>query len=285
VDPEFSVELADISWKRSGGYPRSNWVYEYWPGGCDSWSAKVKCFMDVADTLIDHYDVVSFQFSYLEVDEASSIANPANGFFADNPSLYDVHDLEAYETAHPGKTIIYWTSSLARGIGSAVSDTFNHRMRQYAKDKGKPLFDVADILSHDPDGFPCYDNRDGKPYTGTGGNTENYPDDGIDRLAICQHYTSETDGGHLGNPSVGMIRVAKGFWVLMAQLAGWQPQSVGSERASGLSAVQSGARPVSGAWYSLTGRAVNPASAQGRGVLVTQANGASPVVRIAPRGR
>ncbi len=53
--------------------------------------------------------------------------------------------------------------------------------------------------------------------------SENYPSDGLNRPAICQHYTTETDGGHLGSVSAGKIRVAKAVWVLMAQLAGWQP--------------------------------------------------------------
>src|SRR5690606_2543925 len=63
-----------------------------------------------------------------------------------------------------------------------------------------------------------YDHRDGVTY-----NSENNPDDGINIPAICQHYTSETEGGHLGSVSAGKIRVAKAIWVLMAQLAGWNP--------------------------------------------------------------
>ena len=54
-----------------------------------------------------------------------------------------------------------------------------------------------------------------------GGASENYPDDRLNLPAICQHYTRETDGGHLGNPDVGKIRLAKAFWVLMARIAGW----------------------------------------------------------------
>ncbi len=93
-------------------------------------------------------------------------------------------------------------------------------MRQYAIDNDKVLFDVADILSHDPDGNPCYDNRDGVPYD-NGNTSENHPDDGQNIPAICPHYTTEADGGHLGSVSAGKIRVAKAYWVLMARLAGW----------------------------------------------------------------
>jgi hypothetical protein len=94
-------------------------------------------------------------------------------------------------------------------------------MRAYAIENEKILFDVAAILSHDDRGNPCYDNRDGVEYCTMTGSCENYPNDGIAYPAICQDYTTETDGGHLGSVSAGGIRVAKAFWVLMAMIAGW----------------------------------------------------------------
>ncbi|MGA9533884.1 MAG: hypothetical protein WBR18_14285 [Anaerolineales bacterium] len=211
-----------MSWSRTGGYPRSNWVFQEWPDGCSFWYEKVSCFINTAGNFIDQYDVLSYQLSYLAVDSSSSINDESGGFFADNPDLFDVFDQEVFESEHPEQIFIYWTTSLARGIGTQQSETFNQRMREYAIRSGKPLFDVADILSHDPDGTRCYDNRDGRPYN-NGNRSEDHPDDGVDWLAICPHYTSEIDGGHLGTVSAGKIRVAKAFWVLMAQIAGWSP--------------------------------------------------------------
>lgn len=222
ADPTFTVDASELEWSHVGGYDRSNWDFQAWPNDedCPDWSTKGACFVDVVDPMIESYDVVSYQLSYLSVDEGSSVADQPGGYFSDNPGTFDVYDLEVYEVDHPDQTFIYWTTSLARGIGTSTSELFNSQMRAYAIDHEKPLFDVADILSHDPDGNPCYDNRDGVPYD-NGNNSENYPDDGIERLAICQHYTTEVDGGHLGNVSVGKIRVAKAFWVLMARIAGW----------------------------------------------------------------
>lgn len=216
--PEFSVDPSEVSWNRPGGYDRSNWEYRFWADNldCASWSDKLDCFFQMVTPDINQYDVVSFQFSYLEVGDGSTIAGQPGGYFWDNPTHSDVYDQEAYEAQHANKVFIYWTSSLARGIGSPASTDFNNQMRQYAVANNKPLFDVADILSHTPDGLPCYDNRDGVPYL-----DENYPDDGLDLPAICQEYTTETDGGHLGRVSAGKIRVAKAFWVLMARIAGW----------------------------------------------------------------
>jgi len=221
VVPAFSVSPSELNWARSGGYDRSRWVYQYWPeSGCGEWYDKVGCFMSVLDPIIQQYDVVSFQFSYLEVGEASTIEDQPGGYLWNNPSRLDVFDQEAYEAAHPNQVFIYWTTSLSRGIGTDEATAFNDQMRQYAIANGHPLFDVADIVSHDPQGNPCYDNRDGVPYD-NGNQSENYPNDGQNTLAICQHYTTEVDGGHLGSVSAGAIRVAKAFWVLMARIAGW----------------------------------------------------------------
>ena len=198
-------DLPIETWDRS--YDRSNWSFHFWDEavGCTTWSEKVGCFFTIADRMINQKDVLSFQFSYLSVDSNSTIADLPGGFFWNSSNLIDVYDHEAYEAQHPNKIFIYWTTSLARTIGTDVSNSFNNQMRQYAISNNKILFDVADILSHLPDGTPCYDNVDGQ------------------NLAICPHYTTELYGGHLGSVSKGKIMVAKAYWVLMAQIAGWDP--------------------------------------------------------------
>lgn len=221
ADSAFSVDPTVIQWSRPGGYDRSNWHFRPYEGAdCGYWYGKVGCYLEMVAPIMDQYDVVSHQLTYGEVAAGSSIVDQPGGFFYDNPDRFDVYDEEAFEAQHPNKIFIYWTTSLARAVGTAESDTFNEQMRQYALENGKILFDVADILSHDPDGNPCYDNRDGIPYD-NGTNAENHPDDGFEHLAICPHYTTEVEGGHLGSVSAGKIRVAKAFWVLIAQIAGW----------------------------------------------------------------
>jgi hypothetical protein len=218
VVPAFSVDPSVVFWSRAGGYDRSNWVYQFWPdAGCGGWYELAGCFISMAPSLLGQYDVISFQFSYLEVMSDSTIADPSEGFFS--PSG-DVYDLAAFEAQHPDTIFIYWTTSLARSIGTTEAESFNNQMRAYARSTGRPLFDVADILSHDPYGNPCYDDRDGIPYD-NGHNSENYPDDGMAIPAICQHYTTEVNAGHLGAVDTGKLRVAQAFWVLMSRLAGW----------------------------------------------------------------
>ncbi|MBI4137050.1 LamG domain-containing protein [Candidatus Roizmanbacteria bacterium] len=228
VDAAFSVDPSEVFW--SGTYPRDNFDYFGWPGtnippelpcgvNATSWYQKLDCFIQYVDANADLYEVFSYQNSYLEVDTGSTIANPIDGYFIPNqPNRMDISDFEALENRHPTKTFIHWTSSLARSIGKQESTDFNSQMRQYAITNNKILFDVADIESHDPAGNSCYDNRDGVPYS-----SENHADDGFDYPAICPHYTTETDGGHLGSVSAGKIRIAKAYWVLLARLAGWNP--------------------------------------------------------------
>ncbi|MFO0567454.1 MAG: hypothetical protein U0263_17475 [Polyangiaceae bacterium] len=144
---------------------------------------------------------------------------PHTGFFANTASNYDIHDLEAYIAQNPSKTFVFWTTSLARNIGTKTRyRDFNAQMRQYASQHGKILIDFADIESHTDTGVPCYDNvtTDGA----------NYP-------AICRDYTTETVGGHWGSVSAGKILAGKAFWVAMARIAGWNPLTGSGERPRG----------------------------------------------------
>jgi hypothetical protein len=233
IVPVFSSPQSEVQWSRA--HNRTNWQFFGWPGsgippelqcGADTgyWYNKLECFVRYVDQNPTRFRVFSYMNSYLEVDDASDIANPTTGYFARQANRFDIGDFEALEARHPTRIFLHHTTSLARGIGNQVATDFNNQLRQYARDNNKYLLDVADIEAHDPWGRPCYDNRDGVPYS-AGNTSENYPDDGVNAPALCQHYTRESEGGHLGNPDVGKIRLAKAFWVLMARVAGWNPGS------------------------------------------------------------
>ncbi len=212
-EPKYAVDPQEVHW--NGVWDRSKWIYETWPSGC---SEDVDCFIRTIEPRLDSFDVLGCQFSYLAVTPGSKITDPQTGFFGTNISKNHATTLDAFEQKYPNKKVIWWTTSLARGIGTPESRDFNQQMREYAIAHQKILFDVADILSHTPDGTECYDNRDGIEYL-----TENNPDDGLDLPAICPQYTTETEGGHLGSISAGGIRVSKAFWVLVALINGWNP--------------------------------------------------------------
>jgi hypothetical protein len=230
---QFTSPQNEVQWSRPGGYNRANWQFFGWPGsgilpemqcGAETgyWYDKLECFIRYVDQNPTRYRVYSYMNSYLEVDTTSDIASSSTGYFARQANRFDIGDFEAMEARHPTRTFVHHTTSLARSIGTQQATDFNNQVREYARDHNKFLLDVADIESHDPAGEPCYDNRDGVPYS-TGNASENYPNDGQRIPALCQHYTRETDGGHLGNPDVGKIRLAKAWWILMARIAGWTP--------------------------------------------------------------
>jgi hypothetical protein len=204
-------------------YNRNNWTFEDRSG---TWSDLTRDFIQsLAPGYISSKDVLTYQFSYLNVSETDDIADPNTGFFANNPDKYDIYDLEAYISRNPQKIFFFWTTSLARSIGSQTAQSFNDQMRQYAAAHNKYLFDVADIEAHTDQGIACHDNRDGVRYCAQGGACENYPNDFLNIPAICQDYTTEIDGGHLGSVSGGRIQLTKAFWVLMARIAGWDGHS------------------------------------------------------------
>jgi len=202
-------------------YDRSRIIFEARPG---DWKSYTQDFINiVAPQYLDTATVLSYQFTYLMVVDNSDINDPEKGFFANNPDYYDIYDLENFIAQHPDKKFPLWTTSLARNIGTQVATDFNNQMRQYAIQNGRILFDVADIESHTDQGEPCFDNRDGVKSCSNNGECEDHPDDGIQQPAICQDYTTEIEGGHLGSVSAGKLRIAKAMWVLLARIAGWVP--------------------------------------------------------------
>jgi hypothetical protein len=235
---QFSSPQSEVRWSRPGGHNRANWQFFGWPGTgilpelpCGGvtglWPTQVECFIRYVDQNPTRFRVYSYMDSYLEVNTGSDIANPSTGFFARQANRFDIGDFEAMEARHPTRIFLHHTSSLGRAIGTQESTDFNNQMRDYVRANNKYLLDIADIESHDPWGQPCYDNKDGVPYQ-TDSASENNPDDGMNYPAVCQHYTRDSNGGHLGNPDVGKIRVAKAFWVLMARIAGWNPGGTSS---------------------------------------------------------
>ena len=187
-------------------YNRDNWTFEPHsppPNPNPGWWDKVTLFNDRVNNLgpDEAYDVVTVTFDYVDLIEG---ANMDDLFFQAerSGSLPIVSDMAAVEAAHPELQIFWWTSNLARAVGTPDSKSFNEQMRAYAAANGKVLFDMADIEAHAPDGTPCFDNRG-----------QSYP-------AICPDYTEEREAGHLN--ALGQQRVVEALWVLMARLAGWE---------------------------------------------------------------
>lgn len=168
--------------------------------GTDTWEADLRAYINLYPSYANSNDIVTFQHNYLHVAAGSTIDDY---YFDQNYGGTNMVDLLALENQYPHKTFIYWTSSLSRIIGTPDAQSFNDQMRNFANQNGKILFDVADIESHTPEGQACR-------------NAQGYE-------IICRRYTTELDGGHLGSVSAGKIQIAKAMWVMLAQIAGWNP--------------------------------------------------------------
>jgi hypothetical protein len=179
-----------------GGNSAANIEFLY---GERTWEEDLSFFIQNYPTYANR-DIFTFEHNYLHVATGSTIDNV---YFDPNYSGTNIYDLVALESRYPNNTFVYWTTSLARTIGTQDAQSFNNQMRNWTAQNGKILLDIADIESHTPSGAACV-------------NAQGYE-------ILCANYTTETDGGHLGSVSAGKIQIAKAIWVMLAQIAGWQP--------------------------------------------------------------
>ena len=176
-------------------YDDRNWDWNVWESG-DA-IGKTDNWVSIVNAQQQNYQVLGMKFCY------------DDGYNVDFPYYRD-HMLEL-EAAYPNKIFIWATSALWNHPGGAcpangnnscanISD-FNQQLRAYASANHKFLYDIADIESHDSNGNPCQLN-------------------GIE--ALCNEYADGFGGGGGGHPDVtGSIRIAQGFWWLMARISGW----------------------------------------------------------------
>ena len=174
-------------------YDSSLWNFQI--RGNPGWIEKVDDFVRETDLQFDQFDVFMFTLGYLDGFDGMSfpvISDP------ENFEKMVIEKLEALEDRHPDKQFVWWTMSLAQ-VGHENSTKFNEMIRDYARQNGKVLVDLADIETYDTQGNPCFDENQ-------------IP-------VICSEYTEEKVSGHLNK--LGRERAAKAFWYMMARLTGW----------------------------------------------------------------
>jgi len=112
---------------------------------------------------------------------------------------YYIHSMTNLEAEFPQTVFVYTTIPLTTSTDgdNFLRNAFNDRLRDWTRQNGRVLFDIADIESHDAGGGAC---------------TFAYRDKTCQRL--CDGYT--TDGGHLNSASRQLV--ARGFYALAAAL-------------------------------------------------------------------
>jgi hypothetical protein len=181
-------------------YDDSNWNWELWPSPEADALAKTDQFVSIVNSSASGYTIIGMKFCYTDGWNQDDNVDYNNGHG------YYITKMEQLEQQYPGVKFIYATSALWSDPGTACNSIFNScaeisrfnaQVRAYTQANNKPLFDIADIESHDSSGNLC--------------TVQGYE-------GMCPDWYS--DGG--GHPNiVGSIRLAKGFWWLMARMAGW----------------------------------------------------------------
>ncbi|MBN2491571.1 MAG: hypothetical protein JXQ29_12045, partial [Planctomycetes bacterium] len=134
-------------------------------------------------------DIAFMKFCYIDFMSSTNVAQVWAAYR---------DTLTALEAAYPKVTFVWLTAALnALGTEGKVRADFNQCVRDHCRTHGKPLFDLAAIESHDPDGNLARDDH---------GNE-----------TIYAGYTD--DNGHLA--AAGRDRVARALWWLFARIAGW----------------------------------------------------------------
>lgn len=177
-------------------YDKSNWGWDLWPTPMANAIAKTDQFVDVVHARAGSYQVIGMKYCY--VDGWNQSVNVDQSYY--------INTMLDLERQYPEKTFIWATSALWADPGDACSGNFNscrqiadfnQQVRAFAHANNKPLYDIADIESHDLNGNPC--------------TVQGYE-------GMCSVWYS--DGG--GHPTIAAsIRLAKGFWWLMARISGW----------------------------------------------------------------
>ncbi len=197
-DPSvYPNECITYSQKPYDPYDIRNWEWKEWDEPMADAIAKADQWVAVVNSQHENYQVLGMKFCYVD------------GWNQDFANYRD--RMLELETKYPEKIFIWSTSALWQEPGSACEDNgfnscqniaeFNRQVRDYATANQKPLYDLADIESHDPDGNLCL-------VAGYEG--------------LCDQYYNDYGGGGGGHPDIdGSIRLAKGFWWLIARISGW----------------------------------------------------------------
>lgn len=181
-------------------YDRRQWVFQ--ARGNSGWKGKVDDFVEQVHQQLNNFDIFSFKFCYLDgidglLDPCGSPYNSEKMYLAFE---YLRDKMEYLESSAPSKKYIWWTIPLTQS-GQHCTDTLNYLIREYCKEKGKFLFDIADIQCHDS----------------TGVKTLN--DNGYEK-AFSGYCGEQQPGAQACHPNwKGKILIAKAFWKLIADMS------------------------------------------------------------------
>ena len=197
ADPVMPEECLTYAEHPYDPYDNRNWNWRFWDNPVSDAIAKTDQWVSVVNAEQQNYQVLGMKFCYVDS-------------WNQDFTYYRTH-MEQLVQAYPQKTFI-WATQVLYPKSSMDTDPsilqqaqniqdFNQQLRAYAQANNIFLYDLADIESHEPNGNYCQSN-----------NVE----------ALCDDYIDGWGGGG-GHPDAeASLRLAKGFWYLMARIAGWE---------------------------------------------------------------
>jgi hypothetical protein len=178
-----------------GYYNIANWNWPEYPNYTTDAVVKMDQFVSLVSANQQNYDVIGMKYCYVDAWNQDFDQYQAK--------------MEALESQYPNKVFIWATSAIYSQSSTSCTgeagtrncgqiENFNTQVRAYINANNKPLYDIAAIESN---GGDCTKN-------------------GFE--ALCAEYSDGLGGGGGGHPDTdGSIRLAKGFWWLMAKISGW----------------------------------------------------------------
>jgi hypothetical protein len=184
-------------------YDRRSW--EFQPRGNSGWYGKVDDFVAEVKAQADKFDIFAFKYCYLDGLDGLEVpcGKDVNETTINKAWDYLRTNMESLESLYPDKIFVWWTIPLTQ-VGMKCTEELNTRIRNYVKENGKILFDIADIECYDPDGNYIVNAKGWekayKPYCG---------EQKEDAQACHPNWT-------------GKLLLGKAFWYLSARIAGWE---------------------------------------------------------------
>lgn len=179
-------------------YEPISWAFQ--DRGNPGYSPKIDDFVLQTQAQLSGRDIFMFKFCFIDY------ANPWCPGCTDSWSrLRDGYNQATtyLDDNATNKHVVWWTMPLTRYQGVAAGEEINQEIRNYVRQNNRILFDIADIESHTPDGNSV----------------------SVGGLEVAwDGYCSESGTNLSCHPvGAGAVPIAKGLWILMAQLAGWRP--------------------------------------------------------------
>lgn len=155
-------------------------------------ATKVSGFVGMSANMRGAVDIAMWKYCWIDVWPATS------GYISDGAAAAasDISDIEAFETANPDITVVWWTMPLQSNESYQAREDYNDAIRTYCLENGKWLIDIADI--------ECHNDADEKQTDGNGR-----------EIAVSSYM--RVDGGHLAD--TGRLKMAKAFWSAITAIA------------------------------------------------------------------